>query len=160
MFATDVEVLEEVCELLEALTMDVEDVRLALARGMALNEQPPCLALMLDFIELAEYVPGWQDSAVPAEEVKRWRHAVDLCKTAVIRSVVEISGEEANLDVLWDDAIPENGFVSRLIKWLQAANSAAPGTVHDDLVICASLGLGNLVRRGGWHGRMCRRPMR
>ena len=136
--------------------MDVEDVRLALARGMALNEQPPCLALMLDFIESAEYIPGWQDSGVPPEEVKRWRHAVDLCKTAIIRSVVEISGEEANLDVLWDYAMPEHGFTSRLVKWLKVDNGTS-GPAHDDLVICASLGLGNLVRRGrrdvaSWEG--------
>ncbi|EJD06025.1 uncharacterized protein FOMMEDRAFT_104451 [Fomitiporia mediterranea MF3/22] len=147
LLATDVEVLEEACELIETLTMDIEDVRLALARGMAYNEQPPCLALMLDFIESAEYATGWQDSGIPQEEVVRWKHALDLCKTAIIRSVVEISGEEDNLDVLWDDAMPQNGFVSRLIKWLQPTQDTSPGQVHDDLVICGTLSLGNLVRR-------------
>ncbi|KAL5533312.1 hypothetical protein ACEPAF_5088 [Sanghuangporus sanghuang] len=141
LLATDVEVLEEVCQLIEGMTMDIEDVRLDLARGMAENEEPPCLALMLDFIESAEYLPFWEEHDLPTEEVNRWKRAVDFCKTAVIRSVVEVTGEDGNLDVLWNDAVQESAFVSRLLSWLQATQS------HDDLVICAALSLGNLVRQ-------------
>lgn len=142
LYEADVEALEEVAELLETVTMDIEDARLALARGMAFDEQPPCLAPMLDFIESAEYMPNWEESLATEADIKRWRRAVDICKTAVIRATVEVSGEEENLDVLWDSAMPENGFVSRLTRWLQKDH--AP----EDLVICATLSLGNLVRRG------------
>ncbi|KAL5529049.1 hypothetical protein ACEPAG_5023 [Sanghuangporus baumii] len=141
LLATDVEVLEEVCQLMEGMTMDIEDVRLDLARGIAENEEPPCLALMLDFIESAEYLPFWEEHDLPTEEVNRWKRAVDFCKTAVIRSVVEVAGEDGNLDVLWNDSVEESAFVSRLLSWLQATQS------HDDLVICATLSLGNLVRQ-------------
>ncbi|KAL5511837.1 hypothetical protein ACEPAH_5055 [Sanghuangporus vaninii] len=141
LLATDVEVLEEVCQLIEGMTMDIEDVRLDLARGIVENEEQPCLALMLDFIESAEYLPFWEEHDLPTEEVNRWKRAVDFCKTAVIRSVVEVSGEDGNLDVLWNDAVQESAFVSRMLSWLQATQS------HDDLVICAALSLGNLVRQ-------------
>ncbi|KAI5122938.1 hypothetical protein M0805_006820 [Coniferiporia weirii] len=147
LLSADVEVLEETCELIESITMDVEDARQALARGMAFNEQPPCLALLLDFVEFAEYVPCWQDAGVPPDEVSRWRHAVDLCKTAVIKAIVEISGEEDNLNILWDATASENKFVPRMTKWLRETRDVAPSAVRDDLVICATLSLGNLVRK-------------
>lgn len=145
LFATDVEVLEEVCELIETVTMDIVDVRIALARGMVDNEEPACLRVMLDFIEFGDYVPGWENSGLGSEEVARWKRAVDLCKTAVIKAVVELSGEEANLTVLWDLANPQGGFVARMLKWLQDASTSTD--VRDDLVICSTLSLGNLVRR-------------
>lgn len=144
--AFDVEVLEEVCELLESLTMDVEDVRLALARGKSLNEAPPCLDYMLDFIEGAEYLPEWFVSEIPQEEINRWKQTVDLCKTAIIKAVVELSGEENNLETLWDISKPD-GFVARMLKWLKDAYER-PQAYRDDLLICSTLCLGNLIRQG------------
>ena len=141
LLATDVEVLEEVCQLIEGMTMDIEVVRFDLAGGMAEGEEPSCLALMLDFVESAEYLPFWEDG-VSTEEVKRRKRAVDFCKTAIIRSIVEVAGEDSNSDALWRDSVQESVFVSRLLGWLQATHT------HYDLVICATLSLGNLVRQG------------
>lgn len=146
LFARDVEVLAEVCELIEAATMDIVDVRLALARGLVDKEEPPCLQLLLEFIEYGDYMPGWDTTNVRAEEVARWKRAVDLCKTAVIKAVVELSGEEGNLTVLWDLTAPQGGFIPRMLKWLHDANTSED--IRDDLVICSTLSLGNLVRRG------------
>lgn len=143
-FATDVEVLEEVCELLESLAMDDEDVRLALVRKWAQNEEPPSLDYMLDFIDSAEYLPDWLESEVPPDELKRWMRTVDICKTAVIRAVVELATEERNLEPLWDIS-NANGFVQRMLKWLKDAHDEG---VRDDLIICSTLSLGNLIRNG------------
>lgn len=126
--------------------MDVEDVRLALARGKSLNEAPPCLDYMLDFIERAEYLQEWLQSEIPLEESNRWKQTVDLCKTAIIKAVVELSGEENNLETLWDISKPD-GFVGRMLEWLKDAYDQ-PQANRDDLVICSTLSLGNLIRQG------------
>ena len=128
--------------------MDVEDVRLTLARGMILNEEPPCLERLLDFIDMSEYVPGWNDPGIPSEEVTRWKGSVDLCKAAIIKAVVETTGEEKNLDILWDISSATNGFVVRMVRWLHDAKNSAVQAVRDDLIICATLSLGNLARKG------------
>ena len=146
--ATDVDVLEEVCELLESATMDVEDVRISLARGLSLNEPPHCLSIMLNFIEKAEYPAEWVNSATNQSESAKMKRVVDLCKTAVIRAVVEVSGEDDNLNVLWDVKQSEGIFVSRLLQWIKDARDSNSGSIRDDLVICATLCLGNLVRGG------------
>lgn len=147
-FSTDVEVLEEVCELVESSSLDVDDVRLALARGMAENAQPPCFSTLLDFVESADYPPSWRDENVPPEDVIRWRRSVDLCKTAVIKAVVEVAGDEDNIDVLWNARTLENSLVPRLLKWLKVEHDKGVDSARDDVVICASLCLGNLARRG------------
>lgn len=146
LLTTDVDVLEEACELLESATMDVEDVRISLARGLSLTEHRDCLSIMLDFIEKAEYPPEWVNSAANQNDVSKMKRVVDLCKTAVIRAVVELSGEDDNLDLLWDLNQSEGGFVRRLLHWIRNVR----GPSRDDLVICATLCLGNLVRRGAW----------
>ncbi|KAJ6630755.1 hypothetical protein B0H10DRAFT_2160153 [Mycena sp. CBHHK59/15] len=160
----DFDVLEESCTLTESLSLDVEDVRLSLARGLYFPSEHggvPCLCTILDFIEKGDYPPLWQ-TAFPEADRKRRERVFDNCKAALIKSVVEVAGEERNEDVLWDDSEankPGGEFVCRMVnlikKYVTDMDQATPGAVvakdsfvgRDDLVICASLSLGNLARR-------------
>lgn len=146
--SSDVECLEEACGLVESLTMDIEEVRLSLAQEMTsvTNDHSikSCLSCMLDFVELGEYLPNW--NAEDPADVIRWKKAIDLCKAAVIKAIVETAGEEQNLSILWD-VNNKSGFVSRMVNWVRD-QTCAPLEIRDDLVICGSLSLGNLVRKG------------
>ncbi|KAJ7940684.1 hypothetical protein B0H13DRAFT_2246066 [Mycena leptocephala] len=160
----DFEVLEESCTLIESLSLDVEDVRLSLARGLnfpAEHGGVPCLCTILDFIEKGDYPPIWQ-TAFPEADRKRRERVFDNCKAALIKSVVEVAGEERNEDVLWDeseDNKPGGEFVCRMVhlikKYVSDMDQSISGAEatkdslagRDDLVICASLSLGNLARR-------------
>ncbi|RDB21038.1 hypothetical protein Hypma_011561 [Hypsizygus marmoreus] len=162
---TDFDVLEESSTLIESLSLDVEDIRLSLARGLhfpAEHAGIPCLSSILDFIEYGTYPPWWDTTAFDDAERKRKKKAFDICKAALIKSVVEVAGEESNEDVLWDDSESEKPggiFVYRMVNWLQRyveeIGGAAPGPEpeaqsfvdRDDMAICASLALGNLARR-------------
>lgn len=69
--------------------------------------------------------------------------------------IVEVAGEEGNVDVLWDGSnsghSPGGLFVQKLVGWLKSyvdAASSDPARSRDDLAICASLSLGNLARQG------------
>lgn len=160
---TDFEVLEESCTLIESLSLDVEDIRLALARGFCFPAEHlgvPCFSTMLEFIEYGDYPPLWNTTFTEPER-KRKEKAFDICKAALIKSVVEVAGEERNGDVLWDESEEKPGgeFVCKMVRWIKeyvedidrsAKNPASdsPGSHRDDMVICASLALGNLARRG------------
>ncbi|KAF9464652.1 hypothetical protein BDZ94DRAFT_1255595 [Collybia nuda] len=161
---TDFEILQESCMLIESLSLDVEDIRLSLARGLnfpAEHSGVPCLSAILDFIENGDYPPFW--NLYGEVERKRKEKAFDICKAALIKAVVEVAGEESNEDVLWDDSEEENpggNFVSRMVAWIKRyvddiemtppPQTLQPRTLvdRDDLAICASLTLGNLARRG------------
>ncbi|PFH54395.1 hypothetical protein AMATHDRAFT_186396 [Amanita thiersii Skay4041] len=150
----DFESLEESCTLIESLSLDVEDVRLCLARGFNFSSEHdgiPCLSTMLDFIEHGANPPYWK--WLPDMEFKRKKKAFDICKAALIKSVVEVSGEERNEEVLWSDSEldrPGGVFVSRMVEWIKNYHDC-PGpdrSIHrDDLVICGTLALANLTRR-------------
>jgi len=85
----------------------------------------------------------------------------NICKGALIKSIVEVAGEEKNADVLWDESVearPGGQFVWTMVQWMKDYVQTVerdPNAIHrDDLVICASLSLGNLARRGkldGWN---------
>ena len=161
---TDFDILEESCMLIESLSLDIEDVRLSLARGLnfpAEHSGVPCLCAMLDFIEKGDYHPLWHADSEDAERKRRER-LFDVCKAAIIKVVVEVAGEEKNEEVLWDDSEegkPGGEFVYRMVAWIknyvagktdgtEQANADSTTGSRDDLVICASLSLGNLARRG------------
>lgn len=154
----DFDLLSESCSQLESLSLDVEDIRLSLARGFQLpaeHQNVPCLSVILDFIEQGNYAPLWyvqhEDSFDPAD-VRNQEKAFDDCKAAVIKAIVEISGEDKNVDVLIDasdQTKPGGAFVSRMVNWIRAfVASGQYGNARDDLVICATLTLGNVTRRG------------
>ncbi|TFK42625.1 hypothetical protein BDQ12DRAFT_703078 [Crucibulum laeve] len=153
----DFESLEETCTLLESLSLDVKDIRLALARGLyfpAEHSGVPCLSSILSFIEDGTYPPLWQTGFSEAER-KRKEKSFDICKAALIKSVVEVAGEETSADVLWDDSEdgkPGGKFVCKMVSWIKQyiadVDSGAENLAgREDLVICASLSLGNLARR-------------
>lgn len=148
--AADLEAFEESCSLLEALALDDEDVRLSLARGTAFPDEHDgvrCLGEVLEFIDRGDYHPLWKD--LPGEGPQRER-TFDFCKAALIKAVVEIAGEEKNVDVLWDDSDekqPGGALVGQMAQWIKAHNNLKDNH-RDDLLVCASLTLGNLLRHG------------
>lgn len=131
--------------------MDIEDVRLSLARGFnfpAEHGGVPCLSDMLAFVDHGEYPPYWSAEA-PAERTAREK-GFDTCKAAIIKAIVEVAGDEKNIDTLWDDsdeAHPGGPFVSKMVHWIRLQKNLKE-TTRDDLIMCATLSLGNLVRRG------------
>ncbi|KII88576.1 hypothetical protein PLICRDRAFT_54405 [Plicaturopsis crispa FD-325 SS-3] len=156
----DADILEESSSTIESLALDVEDVRLSLARGLqfpAEHNGVPCLASMLDFVDKGNYSSLWYDASygLSEGEIKRKERTLNMCKAAVIKAIVEVAGEEKNEDVLWDDSEPDKpggAFVCRMIDWVRAyasseSSASTVDTGRDDLAICGSLALGNLVRR-------------
>ena len=68
----DLESLKETCSLLEALTLDVEDIILSLARGMTFPDEHGgvgCLAEILRFIDQGDHHPFW--AVEPSTEQSR-----------------------------------------------------------------------------------------
>ncbi|KAF9653096.1 hypothetical protein BDM02DRAFT_3153321 [Thelephora ganbajun] len=145
LISADVESLEESCALLESLSLDVEDVRLSLARGLTFPDEHngiPCLSDMLNFLDCGDYSPWWTDDPDRAA----YERSFENCKAGIIRAVVEVAGEQKNTDILWDeseDDKPGGEFVSWMIQWIRKADQKG----KEGLVICATLAVGNLVRR-------------
>ncbi|KAI9459464.1 hypothetical protein BJY52DRAFT_1265847 [Lactarius psammicola] len=148
--SADFEAFEESCSLLEALALDDEDVRLSLARGMTFPDEHGgvrCLAEILEFIDRGDYHPLWKD--LPNDSAQRER-SFDFCKAALIKAVVEIAGEEKNVDVLWDDSDQEHpggALVAQMVQWIKKHKDLKENN-RDDLLVCATLTLGNLLRHG------------
>lgn len=142
--------LEEACGFIESMSMDDEEVRLSLARGLTFPSEHggiPCLSDMLAFVDRGDYPPYWSED--PTEKAARQK-GFDHCKAAIIKSIVELAGEEKNTDVLWDDSDPEKPggeFVNTLVHWIRTHKNIK-ATNRDDLLICATLSIGNLVRHG------------
>jgi len=151
--STDLEAFEESCSLLEALALDDEDVRLSLARGMAFPDEHggvKCLAEILEFIDNGDYHPLWKDLLGDGAQRKR---TFDFCKAALIKAVVEIAGEEKNDDVLWDESDekqPGGALVGQMVNWIKRHKDLKDDS-RDDLLVCATLTLGNLLRHGTFH---------
>ncbi|KAG6854319.1 hypothetical protein C0991_008214 [Blastosporella zonata] len=157
----DLRDLQDSCMLIESSALDLEDVRLSLARGLhfpAEHNGLPCLSIVLDFIEKGTYPASWSYAILDQTERKQKEKAFNICKAALIKAVVEVAGEDQNSDVLWDDSEPEmpgGNFVYRMVDWLKRyvedldTNASPVESISDreDMVICASLSLGNLARR-------------
>lgn len=154
----DLEALEESCTLIESLSLDVEDVRLALAREYRSSSEShgdrPLLSVILNFIEHGSYSPLWRAaSTIGDAELKRKEKEFDMCKAALIKSVVEVASEELVLWDEFDELKPGGEFVCRMVRWIKdyvrdMDQGSGPAFDRDDLVICASLSLGNLTRKG------------
>ena len=131
--------------------MDIEDFRLSLARGFNFPEEHGgvvCFSDMLVFVAHGEYPPYWSAEA-PAERAAREK-GYDTCKAAIIKAIVEVAGDEKNIDLLWDDsneANPGGPFVDKMVYLIRSQKNLEEKT-RDDLIMCATLSLGNLVRRG------------
>ena len=145
LISADLDALSGASSLLESLALDSEEVQVFLAQTAACasdTEPGPLLKYILDFVEFGHYPPYWA-MEVPSERTKREKD-FDLCKAAVIKTIVEVTGATRCIDTLWDLSRPAGWFVSRMIDW---ARKHVNG-IRDDLVICATLSLGNLARRG------------
>lgn len=160
---TDFEFLEEACTLFESLSLDVEDIRLELARAKCYPRPAPdgepisCLVALINFIEHGTYPALWKTAVFDDAELKKKTKAFDICKAALIKAVVEVFGEQKNEDLLWlpvsDAARPGGPLISRLVGWIAGYVKAKDeGKDEDmyraDMAICASLSLGNLARKG------------
>ncbi|KIY69965.1 hypothetical protein CYLTODRAFT_392703 [Cylindrobasidium torrendii FP15055 ss-10] len=155
----DFDALEETCSLVESLSLDVEDIRYSLARGYrnpAEHDGVLCLQSILNFIETGGYPPSWSACTTLGEaELLQLQKSFTICKAALVKSVVEVAGEDTNEEQLWDDSngeAPGGEFVKTMVRWIKDFVSSAPAVgsdslPRDDLVICASLSLGNLARR-------------
>lgn len=162
----DLENLTESCMLIESLALDVDDIRVSLARG---SQSPtehndiPCLSVILDFIEQASYPTSWTYAALDETDRKHKEKTFNICKAALIKAVVEVAGEDRNADILWDSSkseIPGGNFVHKMVDWLKRYVKDLDNTTpehfsstqsifdREDMVICASLSLGNLARQG------------
>ncbi|KAF5331076.1 hypothetical protein D9619_005541 [Psilocybe cf. subviscida] len=153
---TDFEFLEEACTLFESLSLDVEDIRLELARAKCYPPANPisCLEGLVNFIEYGTYPALWKTAVFDDAELKKKTKAFDICKAALIKSVVEVFGEGKNEDLLWlsNTERPGGPLISRLVGWIagyvKAKEEGKDEDLHRaDMAICASLSLGNLARK-------------
>ncbi|KAG8809907.1 hypothetical protein FRC17_003181 [Serendipita sp. 399] len=115
----DIETLEECVTLLESLSLDSEEVRLAFAESA---DADALLGSVLDFIEFATYPQYW--SLDGEEEQKRREKSFDICKAGVIKALVSIAGEQKAMESLWNaysEALLREPFslAPQLIKFLR-----------------------------------------
>ncbi|CAE6412998.1 unnamed protein product [Rhizoctonia solani] len=149
LITADLEALEASCTLLESLTLDSEAVRLAIASDANF------LRIIIRFIEFAQPLPEWRTSDSTGKDKAKWDKAVGMCKGAVIKALVIVAGEDKAISHLWDDtkldggnqAAPGGWFVAAMLAWIKQYRNVDPSDARDDLVICATLTLGNLARR-------------
>lgn len=142
--------------LVEALSADEERVRALLLISSGKSTSTTSLdspfAHLIRFVEHAAPLPYW--SAGPAEQRERpaWEKDLGLCKAAAIKAIVTVAGEDSQMDVLWGQNDPSGGwFVEKMLSWIKeypAAKESRSQDERDDLVICATLCLANLARRG------------
>lgn len=142
--------------LVEALSADEERVRALLLISSGKSSSTTSLdspfAHLIRFVERAEPLPYW--TAGPAEQRERpvWEKDLGLCKAAAIKAIVTVAGEDSQMDVLWGQNDPSGGwFVEKMLSWIKeypAAKESRNQDERDDLVICATLCLANLARRG------------
>ncbi|KAH9934795.1 uncharacterized protein B0H18DRAFT_978305 [Fomitopsis serialis] len=142
----DYDLLEETCGLLESLSLDVDEVRLSLGRILKSPDGTEggaaCLKDMLEFLDKGDYPPYW--SAESPSERASMEKGLDMCKAAVVKAVVEVAGEQ---NELWDDSNPEKPggeFVDTMVQWIRSHGSLKERH-REDLIICATLSLGNLA---------------
>ncbi|CAE7083088.1 unnamed protein product [Rhizoctonia solani] len=149
LIAADLEALEASCTLLESFTLDSEAVRLAIASDANF------LRIIIRFIEFAQPLSEWRTSDSTGKDKAKWDKTVGLCKGAVIKALVTVAGEDKAISNLWDDtkldgdsqAAPGGWFVATMLGWIKQYRDVEPSDARDDLVICATLALGNLARR-------------
>ncbi|KAF5391423.1 hypothetical protein D9757_001930 [Collybiopsis confluens] len=150
---TDFDALEESCTHIESLSLDVEEVRLALARELN-SSSGSSLRSILAFIENGGPSPLWSNAPDDFDAPRKIK-ALAMCRAAMIKTVVEVTGENGTEKSLWDESSGGSGgeFVLMMVRWLTSYVSdmdAGNGALFDrpELATCASLSLGNLTRRG------------
>jgi len=156
---SDFNALEDACTLIESLSLDVEDIRIALARGYFFPAEysgNSYLSAILDFVESGDYPPTWSiPGLIDDSERTRKEKELSICKAALVKAIVEVAGEEKNLEILWEESAveqPGGRFVSRMVSWIRSyvkqVNDITGQIPRDDLIIVACLSLGNMCRLG------------
>jgi len=156
---SDFNALEGACTLIESLSLDIEDIRIALARGYFFPAEysgNSYLSAILDFVESGDYPPTWSiPGLIDDSERTQKEKELSICKAALVKAIVEITGEEKNLEILWEEpAVEQPGgrFVSRMVSWIRSyvkqVNDITDQIPRDDLIIVACLSLGNVCRLG------------
>ncbi|KZV91061.1 hypothetical protein EXIGLDRAFT_837361 [Exidia glandulosa HHB12029] len=144
---TDVDVLDQCSSLLEALSLDVEIVLTEIGKSVSAEPERAYLRHLVAFVEDGNYPPFW----APETSAKQFEKTYDLCKAAVVKTIVAVAGGDSNLDVLWQETVdatePNGWFVSTMLRWIQQHVENKDSWTRDDLTICATLSLGNLARR-------------
>ncbi|EJD53028.1 hypothetical protein AURDEDRAFT_110826 [Auricularia subglabra TFB-10046 SS5] len=143
----DVDVLDLCSGLLEALSLDVPPVLGAIGASALSTSKSTYLHDLVEFIENGNYPSIWAGDS----SAKQHEKTLDLCKAAVIKTIVAAAGDEQNLDAMWQETAegsqPQGWFVSKMVDWIQRHADGTDGWAREDLTICAALSLGNLARR-------------
>jgi len=147
----DVETLQHISVQIESLTNDEEQVRAWLVNPAGNSSVPTGgdpntpLVRLLGFVERGAPPSYWNNES-------EWEKKFGYCKGAIIKGIVAVADEDPHAGVLWGPSEADGGwFVKRMINWIKdypASISAVTDDERDDLVICATLCLANLARRG------------
>lgn len=151
----DVEALQQVSVQIESLTNDEEQVRALLVNPVecssahAVGDPNTPLVRLLGFVERGAPPNYWH--AEPESERNGWEKTFGFCKGAIIKGIVALADEDPQ-GVLWGPNEADGGwFVKRMVNWVKdypVSVSVRLDEERDDLVICATLCLANLGRRG------------
>lgn len=142
------DLLVDTCSLLESLALDSENVQKYIGQTVsetnAESNPGPLLKTLTEFIEIGEHPPYW--SLETTSQMEKHVKSFEMCKAAVIKTIVEVAGCLPSMDILWDFSRPSGWFVSSMIRW---AKLNPQDQKNDLMLICATLSLANLARRGG-----------
>jgi Rap1 GTPase-GDP dissociation stimulator 1 len=152
----DVETLQHISVQIESLTNDEEQVRAWLVNPAGNSSVPTGgdpntpLVRLLGFVERGAPPSYWNNE--PESERLQWEKTFGYCKGAIIKGIVAVADEDPHTGVLWGPNEADGGwFVKRMINWIKdypVSVRAVTDDERDDLVICATLCLANLARRG------------
>lgn len=141
------ELLADACSLLESLAIDSENIQKLIGQSITSADLEdglgPLLKDLTNFVELGDCPPYWS-LEIPSERQKHIK-SFEMCKAAVIKTIVEVAGCPSSMDILWDFSQPSGWFVSSMIKWVKLDFKDER---NDLRLICATLSLANLSRRG------------
>lgn len=117
--------------ILEGLALDLDHVRIDLAKQAANSPDESLLFQIIDFLEFAQVPQEWEDG----------EKDFSIIKAAIGRTLSAASSEDDLMEICFGkDRKQQHWVVQRLIKWLASDRS--------DMVVCSSIMLANLVRRG------------
>ena len=139
-----IEALEESSSIIESLSLDSESARVVMATDDVLKP-------LVQFIEHCGYPQSW--SRATEADRQSMQKIYNICKGALITTLTSVSGETRNSDVLWNDDSNTNSiswFASKMLDWIFSfAEDIKEGKEsREDLVICGTLCIGNLIREG------------
>ena len=120
----DMDVVAEICTLIEALILDEERARALLLISTGKSSSPTShdspFVHLIRFVECAGPLPYWRAGPAERRERPAWEKSLGLCKAAVIKAIVTVAGEYSQMGVLWGQNDPHRGwFVEKMLSWDQ-----------------------------------------